>query len=99
MTEENEQPSVIDTRMALFHKIGLLVSGQTSEDVVQALADHLGQAIAFCCDEIEEADVALEALVPEIKQSMRVNWDHSRHAQEAARMMAEAVLKDGRHDA
>jgi hypothetical protein len=85
MTEEN---SVTARRLYLFQQIGPLLSGENSSDVICALCDHIGMALAFVSDAPEEVEVALHQLIPDIMECVRVNWKQSRNARLQAMMQA-----------
>ncbi len=60
----------------LFEQIQLLTSANSTIDVLHALAQSLAMTVGFANGSKRQANTMLEKLLPDMKRTVRDNWDY-----------------------
>jgi hypothetical protein len=69
---------------ALYLQLQTLLAGHSTKDALQALCDSLSSVAGFAVDDLATAEQLIDELAPDIKKTIRENWDYLSEVRAAA---------------
>lgn len=67
-------------RDEVFARIQVAIAGHRIEDALPAFVDAFAGLAGYTADSPDEADMLIDALMPEVKRAIRENWDEIERA-------------------